>query len=616
MSDSSHLSNEGVMRSLSRRSLAVIGLLAALAICGVVLFWVQVQSLDPGAGVVNTSGRQRMLSQRTALLTQQLAMDSDAQTEARLRQELSDLVDELEASHFALIKGNAELGIPEATDPRVLKVYFEDPYQLDQKTQEFIASLREVIATESLGPADPLLMKVADAASPDRLLGGLNAAVSTFQEVEESKLEWFRRAQLGILVLTLLCLELMRRWIINPMVHRVGRHLGNMEAVQQDLHEEQLNLHQEQRMLRLILQYAPQGIATCDSEGRILDINEAFATMLGSDASDLMGRSILEMTHPDDTAVATSWLRKVAAGEVDAYRLDQRLILQSGKVLRGVLQGVMVRPEEGESEILIVQFEDQTDRLEAQEAVRSNHERMAHVSRLSTMGEMAAGIAHEINQPLSAIILYADASKRLVEADKLGSERHLQTLSKIGEQAHRAGEVIRRIRSLSAQKEVEYRERNINDLVRGALDLAGTYAGFHDFRLKATLDEDLPMVSVDEVQIQQVILNLINNAVEAQLQEKSDDEILVATRSLSDGMLEVEVTDFGGGLPDGLEDHLFEPFFSTKDGGMGMGLSISRSIIDNHGGTLGFRPREDAMGTSFYFQLPLQKAASGDSAAS
>lgn len=599
MSDSKQVGSEGVTRSLRRRSLVVIGLLAALAVCGLLLFWLQALTLETGVGVVNTSGRQRMISQRSALLAQRLALESDPAARQAVRQELEALADELETAHVGLIEGNAELGLPKAEDAAVLEVYHEEPHRLDRGTRDFVTSLREVIAADALAPGDPRISMVVEAAAPDRLLGGLNAAVSAFQAQEERKLTWLRQAQFGILLLTLAALEIMRRRIINPIVARVGRHLDELELREQ-------NIHREQEKLRLILENAPQGIATCDMEGRILNVNQALSAMLQSDEDGLVGRSLLELTHPDDTAVATSWLHKAAAGEVDAYKLDQRLVLQNGHVLRGVFQGVVIKPEGDHSAVLIAQFEDQTERLAAQEALRMNHERMAHFSRLSTMGEMAAGIAHEINQPLSAIILYADASRRLVEAGRVGTEKHSEALLKIGDQAHRAGEVIRRIRSLSSQKEVEYRKQDLNDLVRETLDLAGTYVGFHDFRLKVEYGEDLPLVSVDQVQIQQVILNLINNAVEAQLQEKTDDAIQVTTRAVDDLSLEVEVTDAGGGLPDGLEDHLFEPFFSTKEGGMGMGLSISRSIVDNHGGSLGFRPRLDLGGTSFFFRLPLE----------
>ena len=599
MSDSNRVDSRSVARSLWRRSNVVIGILAALAICGLLLFWIQARTLEAGVGVVNTSGRQRMISQRSALLVQRLAQTDDTALQAGIRRELKELADELETAHIGLIEGSAELGLPKAEGDEVLAVYFEEPYHLDRKTRNFVTSLREVIDAETLVPGDPRLLMVAEAAAPERLLAGLNAAVSAFQAREEAKLGWVRQAQVGILILTLLAIEIMRRRIILPMVERVGRHLDELEL-------RESNIQRERENLRLILQNAPQGIATCDLEGRILNVNQALADMLRSDEGTLEGRSFSELTHPDDTAAAASWLHKAAAGEVDAYKLEQRLVLQNGDVLRGVFHGVVIQPEGEQPAVLIAQFEDQTERLAALEALRTNHERMAHFSRLSTMGEMAAGIAHEVNQPLSAIILYADACRRLVEAGRVGSEKHKEALTKISDQAHRAGEVIRRIRSLGSHQDVEYRPRDINELVREALDLAGTYAGFHDFRLKVDYGEDLPVVSVDQVQIQQVILNLINNAVEAQLQEKSEDAIRVTTRSVGGEGVEVEVTDSGGGLPDGLEDHLFEPFFSTKDGGMGMGLSISRSIVDNHGGSLGFRPRQDLGGTSFYFRLPLE----------
>ncbi len=590
-----HLDSRDVTRSLSRRSLAAVGILAALAVGSLLLFLLQTRTLEAGAGVLNTSGRQRMLSQRAALLAQRLSAEEDSSVRASLREQLLDVADELETAHLGLKNGDPELGLPGAPGPGVMSVFEDPPHELDRRVRAYLEDLRAL--AEDSGTPDPDRARlIAESAAPEQLLGALDASVNAFQQQEESKVAWLKWAQVIVLLLTILAIEAMRRRIIVPMVNRVGHHIDELQLREQ-------NIKRSQEELRSILENAPMGIATCDLEGRFLRVNQALCALLDAEESELLGRTLLDFTHPDDVASSSQWLQKVGSGEVASYHLDQRIILQDGSVLRGVLHSTVVQLDGDEPSVLIAQFEDHTQLLEAQEAVRSNHERMAHVSRLSTMGEMAAGIAHEVNQPLSAITLYSDACKRLIHGGKIGTQQHLDSLAKIGEQAHRAGEVIRRVRSLGEQREVEYQRLDLNEVVRKSLDLAGTYAGFHDFRLRVIYGEDLPAVSIDEVQIQQVILNLINNAVEAQLQEQNEDAILVSTRVDDDGDLEVAVTDAGGGLADGLEDHLFEPFFSTKDGGMGIGLSISRTIIDDHGGSLGFRPNRE-IGSVFYFRLP------------
>ena len=590
-----HLDSQDVTRSLTRRSLAAVGILATLAVGSLLLFLLQTRTLEAGAGVLNTSGRQRMLSQRAALLAQRLSDEPDPALRTPLRDELLRVADELEQAHLGLMNGDAELGLPGSPGSTVMEVFQSSPHELDRQLRAYLDDLRG-LAAESAVPNRRRAREIAESAGPDNLLGALDAAVDAFQEQEESKIAWLKRAQIAVLLLTLVAIELMRRRIIVPMVSRVGGHIDELR-----LRED--NIKRSQEELRSILENAPIGIATCDLHGRFLRVNQALCTLLDAREQELIGRTFLDFTHPDDVASSSLWLQKSSRGEVGAYRLDQRLVLQDGAVLRGVLHSAVVERNSQEPSVLIAQFEDHTELLEAQEAVRLNHERMAHVSRLSTMGEMAAGIAHEVNQPLSAITLYSDACKRLIHAGKIGTQQHLDSLNKIGDQAHRAGEVIRRIRSLGEQSDMEYQRHDLNEVVRKSLDLAGTYAGFHDFRLRVVYGEDLPAVAVDEVQVQQVILNLINNAVEAQLQEKNDDAILITTGAADDGTLEVTVTDTGGGLADGLEDHLFEPFFSTKEGGMGIGLSISRTIIDDHGGSLGFRPNRD-VGSVFYFRLP------------
>jgi len=241
---------------------------------------------------------------------------------------------------------------------------------------------------------------------------------------------------------------------------------------------------------------------------------------------------------------------------------------------------------------------------------------MNNVSRLATMGEMAAGISHELNQPLAAIANYAQACTRLLRMPGADMPEISGALEQISGQALRAGEIIRRIRSLVRNEDVRREPQDINDLIREVHTLLASDARVHDGRLELDLAPVLPKVTVDGVQIQQVLMNLVHNAFEAQGTDavrneaaRSFDsagtgfEVRIATRPTDAGDVEVSVSDLGPGLPGEVEQKIFEPFFTTKPTGTGLGLAISRSIIKAHEARLGYRANQPR-GACFYFVLP------------
>jgi two-component system sensor kinase FixL len=242
-------------------------------------------------------------------------------------------------------------------------------------------------------------------------------------------------------------------------------------------------------------------------------------------------------------------------------------------------------------------------------------ERMNSVSRLATMGEMAAGISHELNQPLAAIANYAQACVRLLRLPEPDLPEIGGALEQISSQALRAGEIIRRIRSLVRNEDVRREPQDLNGLIREVHALLATDARVHDGRLGLDLHDPLPEVTVDKVQIQQVLMNLVHNAFEAQGMDKSgahmDDEaeVRIATCLTDTGDVEVSVTDHGPGLTGDLEQKIFEPFFTTKATGTGLGLAISRSIIKAHSSRLGYRASQPR-GACFFFVLPTHVEAS------
>jgi C4-dicarboxylate-specific signal transduction histidine kinase len=246
--------------------------------------------------------------------------------------------------------------------------------------------------------------------------------------------------------------------------------------------------------------------------------------------------------------------------------------------------------------------QDIAQRVRAEDEAARLRERLAHVSRVASMGDMAAGIAHEINQPLTAIAAYAMACARLIRSGGLRQEQVLETLDYIGEEALRAGSIIHGVRAMVRGQPSARTPCDVNRLIADAARLARVDPRLQDLQLRLELTERLFPVLVDGVQIQQVLLNLIVNGAEATERGNGAGEIVVRT-SQDESTVCVSVTDRGAGLSPAVEKELFRPFFTTKQAGMGMGLSISRTIIEYHGGRLWFTPNEPR-GTTFHFALP------------
>ena len=256
------------------------------------------------------------------------------------------------------------------------------------------------------------------------------------------------------------------------------------------------------------------------------------------------------------------------------------------------------------------------ERLTAEELLREKEEefreRMTHFTRISTMGEMASSIAHEVNQPLTAIAIYAQACRRLVEGGMVETPEVLDVLEQIGEEALRAGDIIHRLRGLVRKRENEVVECDINQLIDEIAPLASVDARMNEVELRFILSPENPAILADSVQIQQVVLNLIRNGIDAMVDIPPDRRALeVQAIPLNEDEVRVAVTDQGCGLPEVSENDLFEPFFTTKEAGLGLGLNISRSIISAHGGRLWFS-RNPEGGTTFLFTLPTASEAKDD----
>jgi two-component system, LuxR family, sensor kinase FixL len=245
---------------------------------------------------------------------------------------------------------------------------------------------------------------------------------------------------------------------------------------------------------------------------------------------------------------------------------------------------------------------DLTESQQSEARLQELQAELVHVSRLTAMGEMASALAHELNQPLSAIANYLRGSRRLLEEDADERAAVLRTaMEKAAEQALRAGQIIRRLRDFVARGESERRVEDVKKLVEEASALALVGAKDRGVHVRFAFDPQGEFVLADKVQIQQVLLNLMRNAIESM--EETEHRELVISTSANGGMVEINVADTGAGIAAEIHEQLFQPFVTTKRQGMGVGLSISRTIVEAHGGSIASGPNPGG-GTIFSFTLP------------
>lgn len=310
----------------------------------------------------------------------------------------------------------------------------------------------------------------------------------------------------------------------------------------------------------------------------------------------------LDLVHPDDRVRVVGGIQNSFLTG-DAFEVEYRIIDAEGDIRWMRERGRAVASEVDHQTHLEGFVTDITGQRSAENEAREHREQLAHVDRLNMLGEMASGIAHEINQPLSAIALLVQASDHLVRTERY--EKLSAILEKLLKHAHRASSVIDRVQRMARRHESSKERVGCEELVRDVARLAESEAGIRDIEIAVETQVGLPDVSVDAVQIQQVVLNLLRNGMEAMqsIDCRNGNTIRLQARLRDDSAIEFSVIDKGCGVDNSSVDKLFAPFSTTKKSGMGMGLSISRAIVTAHGGQLDFRNNSDC-GATFFFVLP------------
>ncbi|MDB5437906.1 MAG: fixL [Caulobacteraceae bacterium] len=370
------------------------------------------------------------------------------------------------------------------------------------------------------------------------------------------------------------------------------------------------HLAEREAHLRSILETVPDAMVVIDEQGTIESFSAAAERLFGWTTAEVIGRNVsCLMPDPYRSAHDGYLLRYLTTGE--------RRIIGIGRVVVGERRDGSTFPMElsvgemrsGAHRQFTGFVRDLTDRQSTERRLQDLQSELVHVSRLTAMGEMASALAHELNQPLLAITNYLRGAQRLLMTDaSTNRDRVSEALSKAADQAIRAGEVIRRLRDFVSKGEADRRIENVAKLLEEAGALAMIGAKEKGVRLRYSLDPRAVMVLADKVQVQQVLLNLMRNAIEA-VEGMPSKEVVVSSRLSDDGMVELAVADTGRGIAPSLADQLFQPFMTTKTEGMGIGLSISRTIVEAHGGRIWAEP---APGGGAVFRFTLKAASEGE----
>jgi len=357
--------------------------------------------------------------------------------------------------------------------------------------------------------------------------------------------------------------------------------------------------------LKSILDTVPDAMIVIDTKGYIQSFSAAAERLFGYRADDVHGKNV-SMLMPTP-------YREAHDGYMERYmRTGERRIIGIGRVVVGERKNGSTFPMElavgemisGKERFFTGFVRDLTERQETDARLQELQAELVHISRLSAMGEMASTLAHELNQPLTAIANYMKGSSRIVGELQFDRAELLKSaLDKSAEQAIRAGQIIRRLRDFVARGESERNIDSLSKIIEEASALALVGAKESEIHVRMRMDHEGDLVLMDRIQIQQVILNLIRNAIDA-MRGSTIKELTISKQRAEDGMVVVSVTDTGPGIAPEIRDQLFQPFVTTKSEGMGVGLSISRTIIDAHGGRLWVDDNPSG-GAIFRFSLPI-----------
>jgi signal transduction histidine kinase len=307
----------------------------------------------------------------------------------------------------------------------------------------------------------------------------------------------------------------------------------------------------------------------------------------------------MQRLHPDDRSSVRRALDDAISGKTD-FDSEHRLLMPDGRIKHVHTTGRAVNTGNLD---FVGAVRDVSERMRAEEALREARSDLAHISRVTTMGELTASLAHEIIQPITGIVTNANVCLRRLAGAEPDLDELRVAVTRLARDARRAAEILTRIRAPFEKGSVKQETLGVGEILRDTVSLLRSEAVRHNISVRAELADDLPPIAGDRVQLQQVAMNLIVNGIEAMKDVDRPREMVIRARGSDDGRVLVSVSDTGTGFPPQLAEQIFDPFFTTKPHGIGMGLRISRSIIESHGGRLWAESTAEG-GATFHLDLP------------
>ena len=370
--------------------------------------------------------------------------------------------------------------------------------------------------------------------------------------------------------------------------------------------EAEAQLRESEERFRLAARATREAIWDWDLRKAHVWRSEGFQTLFGYQPEEVTANWDWwsERIHPDDRERILGQVPTPGSGHSQQTAFEYRFRRADGSYADVFDRGFVMFDVAGTPIRMIGSIMDLSERRRTEEMIQMHRAELAHIARLNTMGEIAAGLAHELNQPLTAIANYAHSSAQAILSKAPGRDETVFTwIEKITINTHRAAEMIRRLRSFTRKSEPHRRSCEINELIEEVVDLLEAETRLHAIRVRW---KPIPTVhaNVDRIQIQQVLVNLLHNAYEAMAANPSEQRRVTIVLAVGRGKIEISVKDQGEGISAENMERVFEAFFTSKPNGVGVGLAISRSIVEGHGGQLWVHPNP-RQGVTFHFTLPL-----------
>lgn len=578
------MSSRRPARSLSRRYFAALVGMAGLIILDQLLIQPELARLSSDAPVINVSGRQRMLSQnltKTALI---LAHETDIERVAERRRELEQLLQLWTKSQAGLRWGDPELQLPGSNPESIsaafqgVQPHFETIQHAVQQMLELTLPGRELHGPELEQPLSIILQHEPEFLSRMHEIVGMYEAETRRHVVRLERTGW------SIAAAILLTMGLLHVIAIRPATRLLEREFERAEDQYQ-----------------AVIESINEGLVQIDRQRQIVYCNQQFSQLVGTDPHTLLHASIEQFFSPgvladllqsEEAKSRQHPHRELQLQGVDGVQricwVSPRCLQDAGDQLRGWVLVVM----------------DISERRAAEAHAQQLADRLAHADRLKSVGEIAAGLAHEVNQPLGAIANYAEGALIRLENQHMTLAEIVNPLQRILSAALRAGSIIHGVKQYSRHRPYTLTTADINLLVQEIVELCRFEMQRHHVRCHLVCQADPPELTCDVIQIGQVLTNLIQNAIHALEHNAVESRNLWIETRLSEGdEIILEVRDDGPGIPPEILEHLFEPFSTSRQDGLGMGLSIVRSIVETHGGHVAVHSAVNS-GAAFRVTLP------------